>query len=375
MSNQVMKSMLAFTSWALAAAFTATTALIAPALMAPVAIAKTLDFKVLELDQNQTGPYALFSGGVVDGLKLDDKVCILKDGSKSAVFCTKIVSIRQRAAAFYIPDGHQADVLMGTVVTFDSGKSAESSAETTAETTPEEIPGKPWFLPRQYFDAAYHLQITPAISANSVSFAALPRTVINEPLESRDALNIGPLGFGFGYARDFLSEGHHLGLRGFYSRSNQGSFDNDYDLSDAVSHVETDTVATTLGLTFFYGIDHKMTDDLAFRASGGLGFRRASAALVANLKGSAESTLVDGTVVTTAPVIEGSGGAKYKAYGIDWTSNLVVAVPLSVKSTASGTFNSFQDVTVDDVKVNLIDAAGSAKGVEISLDFGVSTAF
>lgn len=335
------------------------------------ASAKTLEFKVLELDQNQTGPYALFSGGKVDGLSVGDEICVQKPGSKDHVFCAKIASVRKRAAAFYIPAGNQTDVAMGSIVTFESAEEAGTLATPKTPTAAESTAGT-WFLPAHHFDVNYHLQITSAIETNSVSFQALPRDTLNEPWAARQALNLSPLGLGFGYARDFLRKGNHLGLRGFYAKSQPGSFDNDYDLSDIQSHVESDTVATTLGLALFYGIDRNLTENINYRASGGAGIRRTNAAILSKLKGTSEATLVDGNIIATAPVIELGTGAHYKTSDIHWTADLMVAVPLSVKTTASGTFTSVQDVTADDVKSSVADAVGSTKGFEISLALGLA---
>ena len=263
------------------------------------ASARTMEFKVLELDQNQPGPYALFSGGKIDGLAVGDEVCVQKEHPKGTAFCTKIVSLRKRAAAFYIPAGNETDVAMGSIVTFKSAKEADvvAASETSENLEPVQSPSKPWFFPAQHFDVGYHLQITSAIETNAVSFQALPRDTLNKPWTARQALNLAPLGLGFGYARDFLREGNHLGIRGFYSQSQKGSFDNDYDLSDINSHVESDTLATTLGLAVFYGIDRNLAENIGYRASGGAG--------TALTSGVAE--LVIGELFETrADVIEGS---------------------------------------------------------------------
>lgn len=341
------------------------------------ASAKTLEFKVLELDQNQTGPYALFSGGKIDGLSVGDEVCVQKKTTREHFFCAKVVSVRKRAAAFYIPAGHQSDVFMGSIVTFESAKDAEAitSPETSGNLEPAQSPSKPWFFPAQRFEAGYHLQITSAIETNAVSFQALPRDTLNSPWTKRQALNLAPLGMGFGYARDFLREGNHLGIRGFYSQSQKGSFDNDYDLSDIDSHVESDTVATTLGLALFYGIDRSLAENTGYRASGGMGIRRSSTAVSSNLKGTTDATLVSGTIIATAPVVEIATGARYKIFDVQWTADLMVAVPLSVTTTTTGTFNSVQDVTTDEVKANVKDAVGCTKGFEISVGLGLTKAF
>ena len=341
------------------------------------ASAKTMEFKVLELDQNQTGPYALFSGGKIDGLAVGDEVCVQKEHPKGTAFCTKIVSLRKRAAAFYIPAGNETDVAMGSIVTFKSAKEADAVAapepsETSENLEPVQSPSKPWFFPAQHFDVGYHLQITSAIETNAVSFQALPRDTLNKPWTARQALNLAPLGLGFGYARDFLREGNHLGIRGFYSQSQKGSFDNDYDLSDLNSHVESDTLATTLGLAVFYGIDRNLAENIGYRASGGAGIRRTSVAISSKLKGTSEATLLDGNIVATAPVIELGTGAYYKTSDIHWTADFMVAVPLSVTTATTGTFNSAQDVASDDVKSSVADAVGSAKGFEISLALGLT---
>ncbi|NBQ53009.1 MAG: hypothetical protein EBU49_05450 [Proteobacteria bacterium] len=341
------------------------------------ASARTMEFKVLELDQNQTGPYALFSGGKIDGLAVGDEVCVQKNPSKGSAFCTKIVSLRKRAAAFYIPAGHETDVAMGSIVTFKSAKEADSVAapETSENLEPVQSPSKPWFFPAQHFDVGYHLQITSAVETNAVSFQALPRDPLNSPWTKRKALNLAPLGLGFGYARDFLREGNHLGIRGFYSQSQKGSFDNDYDLSDVDSHVESDTVASTLGLALFYGIDRGLAENAGYRASGGMGIRRSSTAVSSNLKGTTDATLVSGTIIATAPVVEIATGARYKIFDVQWTADLMVAVPLSVTTTTTGTFNSVQDVTTDEVKANVKDAVGCTKGFEISVGLGLTKAF
>ncbi len=338
------------------------------------ATAKTLDFKVLELDRNQSGPYALFSGGKIDGLAVGDEVCVQKNSSNGPAFCAKIVSLRKRAAAFYIPAGHETDVAMGSIVTIKSVKEADvvAAPETSENLEPVESPSKPWFFSAQHFDVGYHLQITSAIETNAVSFQALPRDTLNKPWTGRQALNLAPLGLGFGYARDFLREGNHLGIRGFYSQSQKGSFDNDYDLSDINSHVESDTLATTLGLAVFYGIDRNLAENIGYRASGGAGIRRTSAAISSKLKGTSEATLLDGNIIATAPVIELGTGAYYKTSDIHWTADFMVAVPLSVTTATTGTFNSVQDVTTDDVKANVGDAVGSTKGFEISLSLGLA---
>ena len=338
------------------------------------ASARTMEFKVLELDQNQTGPYALFSGGKIDGLAVGDEVCVQKEHPKGTAFCTKIVSLRKRAAAFYIPAGNETDVAMGSIVTFKSAKEADvvAASETSENLEPVQSPSKPWFFSAQHFDVGYHLQITSAIETNAVSFQALPRDNLNEPWTGRQALNLAPLGLGFGYARDFLREGNHLGIRGFYSQSQKGSFDNDYDLSDLNSHVESDTLATTLGLAVFYGIDRNLAENIGYRASGGAGIRRTSVAISSKLKGTSEATLLDGNIVATAPVIELGTGAYYKTSDIHWTADFMVAVPLSVTTATTGTFNSAQDVASDDVKSSVADAVGSAKGFEISLALGLT---
>lgn len=339
-------------------------------MVSATAVAKTIEYKVLELDQNEIGPYALFSGGELDGLVVGDEICVQKNSSKDPVFCSKIVNIRKRAAAFYIPAGYQADVQMGTLVTFESKPEAKNAPEIVAPASTE-VQSNPWFLPAQHINAGYHLQITSALKAKSISFSALPRDNNNEPWIARDALNLAPLGFGFGYSRDFLEEGNHIGVRGFYGKSMPASFDNDYDLSDTTSHVESAAATTTLGLAVFYGTERNIKDDLGYSASGGLGIRRRTVAVTSNLNGTSEMTLVSASVIATAPIIEFATGARYKLFGVNWTADLMIGIPLSLKSKTSGTFNSFQDVTSDDVQTNITDAVGSTKDVEISLGLGL----
>lgn len=351
--------------------------LLAAGAFLPDARAGQRQFKVLEIDENQTGPYAIFSGGAMDSLALDAEVCVPRPNGKSPaakpLFCARIVSVRKRASAFYIPPEHRKEVQTGTIVTVEMPDEAPAGTQDV----PEEIatvakPSGPLFPPGQHLDVAAHIQATPAIKANSLSFSPLPRGNNNEPWRERDALNLAPFGLQIAWAHAFLTESSHLGLRGIYARSLTASYQNDYDLSDTQSYVETTTQASTLGLSLFYGFQGKMSDLLTFRASAGAGYRRTTAAVTSNLKGSSDETLVNGGVTASAPVIELASGAAYRAAGIDWLGQLMVAIPLSVTTSTSGAFNSVQEVSEEDVKSNMINAVAPAKGMEIGLALGIT---
>ncbi len=349
--------------------------LLATGALLPTARAGQRQFKVLEIDENQTGPYAIFSGGSIDTIARDAEVCVPRPNRKSPgakpIFCAKIVSVRKRAAAFYIPLEHRKEVQIGTPVT------VEIPDETSAEDLPEETktvakPSGPLFPPGQHIDIAAHIQATPAIKTNSVSFSPLPRDNTNEPWRERDALNLAPLGVQVAWAHAFLSDSSLLGLRGMYARSLEGSYQNDYDLSDMQSYVETTTQASTLGFSLFYGFHGKLNDVMTFRASIGPGYRRTTATVVSKLQGSTDETIVNGTVTGSAPIVEIASGASYRAAGIDWLGQLMVGIPLSVKTSTSGTFNAVQEVSEEDVKADIVNRIAPSKGMEISLALGIT---
>jgi hypothetical protein len=345
--------------------------LLAIASTTSTALAGQRQFKVLEIDENQTGPYAMFSGGSIDKVAVGREVCVrgATGGGKKIekpIFCAKVVSVRKRAAAFYIPEEHREAVEVGAIVTIDF-----PDEDTEPEAKPSR-PSGPLFPPGSYTDLGFHLQATPAIKSSSISFQPLPRDNTNEPWRERDALNVAPLGLQVAWAHAFLSKSTFLGLRGLYARSMSGDYQNDYDLSDSQSWVETSTQASTLGLSIFYGLENKLTDDIGFRASAGAGYRRTTATVTSKSKGASDATLVDGSVTGSAPVIELASGATYQAAGLNWLAQIMVGIPTGVKTSTAGTFNSVQEVPEDDVKANILENVGPAKGMEISLAFGVS---
>lgn len=347
---------------------------------ASTAFAGQRQFKVLEIDENQTGPYAMFSGGSIDKVMMGREVCVPRPGATGSgkknekpIFCAKVVSVRKRAAAFYIPAEHRDKVQTGTIVTVEfPDEHLELEAEPEVESKPEEKPSRPWFPPGSYTDLGLHLQATPAIKTSSVSFQPLPRDNSSEPWRERDALNVAPIGLQVTWAHAFLSQTTFLGVRGLYARSMSGEYQNDYDLSDSQSWVETSTQASTLGLSIFYGFTNKVNDVFAFRAGAGAGYRRTTATVTSKLKGGSDATLVNGSVTGSAPVIELASGATYQAAGLNWLGQLIVGIPTSVTTSTAGTFNSVQEVPEDDVKANVLENVGPAKGMEISLAFGVS---
>lgn len=342
---------------------------------AGIATAETKQFKVLELDQNEKGPYAIFSGGSADGLRKDDEVCVLKDASDEEAFCAKVVNIKSKAAAFYIPAGHQFEVMMGTLVTaeVDTNKegAADENPDENSDASDSTDGNQPWFLSGGSIEVGYHAQITPAVKSSSMSFDPLPRADTNAPWKSRDAISMALAGVTGSYARNFRQDGHQLGVRGFYAQSIPAAFDNDYDLTDTISHVETNTSVNTLGLSIFYGIEKKSTEEITFRGSGGIGVRLSRLRMTGDLKAANNTTLADLTLTSTAPVIDFSGGASYNIWGMDWSANLLMGIPISVTTSSTGSFTEFQDVSESDIETNITDAAAIQKGLEIAVTLGV----
>ncbi|MEY4631341.1 MAG: hypothetical protein RIQ81_1461 [Pseudomonadota bacterium] len=338
-------------------------------------------FSVLVMERNQTGPYAVMSGGTSHGIQLQTEVCVLKAGSKKErLFCSPVVNVRTRAAAFYIPQEFETEVSMGSQVVMKNPLEASPAEDQTAteEDPTEAHPAPPettptnWFPGGQKIDAGYLLQLSPAIAANSVSFAALPRETNNDPFQARDTLNIAPLGLRFSWGTAFLNPQNFLGVRLSWAMTSPVSYKNDYDLTDVNSYVESSTSVSHLGAAVWYGTDRNMTDVIGWRASAGLGLRRSTIKVTSEVKGAATMKIVDGTVIASAPAVELTTGARYKFMGVDFTGDFVLAVPFSVTSSVTGTVNTTQDVSTADLKSSLLRAVDPSAGLEMALVAGAS---
>ncbi len=323
-------------------------------------------FKVLEIERNHIGAYALFSGGTRHGLQLKTEMCVLKSGGGETaehLFCAPVVNLRTQVGAFYIPVEFETDVSMGSLVVFKNPPSAEESVDPASVSAP-------WFTGGQKFDAGYMIQLSPAISANAISFAALPRESASDLFQTRDALNLSPLGARFSWGFAFLKPDTYLGAGLSYAATNSVTYSNDYDLTDVNSYVESSTSVSHLGLSIWYGVDRNLNDTIGWRATAGLGMRRASVAAKSQLKGPQATNIAEAKIIATAPVVEASTGMRYTYSSVEFTSDFHIAVASGVSSTITGTFNSTQEIDPAAVKASVLKAVNPAKGLEMAIVLG-----